>query len=141
MRNTVMNTPKLLTKAALIGATALVLDLGFATLATSAAQAENSPSPVLSKTTDVRAASNRVITSVSPFHLVHLAHQGHLQTTGIPSGNALIHGYIRGTITPQDIAEAAVQDHRLPESTLADAAYLRNVGHHLDDITKTGSGD
>ncbi|NCJ08563.1 hypothetical protein GS597_19025 [Synechococcales cyanobacterium C] len=136
-----MNYARALVKTATVGFTALLLDLSLAAFVPTVPAAHAQPGSMLGATTNLKAASSRVITSVSPFQLVHLAHQGHLESEGIPSANSLIYGYIQGKITPRALAMAAVNDRRLPASTLADKTYLRDVKNHLDDLTRIGNGN
>jgi hypothetical protein len=60
---------------------------------------------------------------LSPFNLAYLAYQGYLKDQDIPSSGALIDALVSGTVTAQDVMQAAVKANRLPEQTLSDSGY------------------
>jgi hypothetical protein len=60
---------------------------------------------------------------LSPFNLSYLAYRGYLEDQGIPSSSELIDSLMSGTITAQDVMQAAVKVNRLPEKTLNDQSY------------------
>jgi hypothetical protein len=60
---------------------------------------------------------------LSPFNLAYLAYRGYLKDQDIPSNNALIEAIVSGTVTAQDVIQAAVKDSWLPEQTLNDRGY------------------
>ena len=70
-----------------------------------------------------------------PFNLATLAYQGYLKDQGIPSNGALISAIASGTITAQDIIQAAVKTNRLPEQTLSDQGYRHNLEEQLQGFT------
>ncbi|MBW4631000.1 MAG: hypothetical protein KME30_03570 [Iphinoe sp. HA4291-MV1] len=72
---------------------------------------------------------------LKPFNLAYLAYQGYLKDQGIPSNSALIGAIASGTITAQDIIQAAVKANRLPEQTLSDQGYRHNLEDQLQGFT------
>jgi hypothetical protein len=60
---------------------------------------------------------------LSPFNLAYLAYRGYLKDQDIPSNDALIDAIVSGTVTAQDVMQAAVKANRLPEQTLNDQGY------------------
>lgn len=72
---------------------------------------------------------------LSPFNLAFLAYQGYLEGQGIPSDNDLRNAIASGTITAQDIMQAAVKANRLSEQTLGDQGYRNNLEVQLKGLT------
>jgi hypothetical protein len=74
---------------------------------------------------------------LSPFNLAYLAYQGYLKAQGIPSNSALVNAIAAGTVTAQDVIQAAVQANRLPEQALSDQDYRRNLEDQLNGLAGT----
>jgi hypothetical protein len=72
----------------------------------------------------------------SPFNLAYLAYQGYLQDQGIPSNGALIDAIASRKITAQDLIQAAVKTHRLPEQVLNDQGYHHDLENQLKELTE-----
>ncbi len=72
---------------------------------------------------------------LSPFNLAFLAYQGYLEGQGIPSDNDLRSAIASGTITAQDVMQAAIKANRLSEQTLGDRGYLNNLEVQLKGLT------
>jgi hypothetical protein len=72
---------------------------------------------------------------LSPFNLAFLAYQGYLEDQGIPSDGDLRNAITSGTITAQDIMQAAVKANRLSEQTLGDQGYRNNLEVQLKGLT------
>jgi hypothetical protein len=72
---------------------------------------------------------------VNPFNLAYLAYQGYLEDQGIPSAGALIDAIAVGTVTAQDLMQAAVKANRLPEKTLNDQGYRFALENQLQAFT------
>jgi hypothetical protein len=60
---------------------------------------------------------------LSPFNLAYLAYRGYLKDQDIPGDGALIDAIVSGTVTAQDVMQAAVKANRLSEQTLNDRGY------------------
>ncbi|HEY9671187.1 MAG TPA: hypothetical protein V6D11_07080 [Waterburya sp.] len=71
---------------------------------------------------------------VSPFNLAYLAYQGYLKDQGIPCNDALLEAIAAGTVTAQDVMQAAVKANRLPEQTLSDRGYRWALAGQLDGL-------
>ncbi len=63
------------------------------------------------------------VNQVNPFDLAYLAYRGYLKDYGIPSNAALMNAITNGSITAQDLMQAAVKAHQLSEETLSDRGY------------------
>jgi hypothetical protein len=72
---------------------------------------------------------------LSPFNLAYLAYQGYLKAEGIPSTGGLVDALVSGTITAQDVMQAAVKANRLPAQTLNDRSYRFALEGQLQDFT------
>ena len=73
---------------------------------------------------------------LKPFNLAYLAYQGYLKDQNIPSSGALMSALASGTITSQDIIQAAVKANRLPEQALSDQGYRHNLEDQLQGFTE-----
>ncbi|MFB2894488.1 hypothetical protein ACE1CI_16380 [Aerosakkonemataceae cyanobacterium BLCC-F50] len=73
---------------------------------------------------------------ISPFNLAYLAYQGYFADQGIPSNGALIDAIATGTVTAQDLMQAAVKANRLPEQTLTDRSYRWALEGELNGLAK-----
>ncbi|MEH2157307.1 hypothetical protein [Nostoc sp.] len=82
------------------------------------------------------AANQHRANQIRPFNLAYLAYQGYLKDQGIPSNDVLIDAIASGTITAQDIIQAAVKANRLPEQTLNDRGYRHNLEDQLQGFTQ-----
>jgi hypothetical protein len=74
-------------------------------------------------------------TTLRPFNLVYLAYQGYLKDQGIPSNGELINAIDSGTITAQDLIQAAVKANRLSEPMLGDRGYRHHLQVQLQALT------
>ncbi|MEH1917821.1 hypothetical protein [Nostoc sp.] len=81
------------------------------------------------------AANQHKANQIRPFNLAYLAYQGYLKDQGIPSNGVLIDAIASGSITAQDIIQAAVKTNRLPEQTLNDQGYRHNLEDQLQEFT------
>ncbi|MEH2053951.1 hypothetical protein [Nostoc sp.] len=81
------------------------------------------------------AANQHRANQIRPFNLATLAYQGYLKDQGIPSNGALMAAIASGTITAQDIIQAAVKANRLPEQALSDQDYRHNLENQLQEFT------
>lgn len=81
------------------------------------------------------AANQHRANQIRPFNLAYLAYQGYLKDQGIPSNGVLIDAIASGSITAQDIIQAAVKTNRLPEQTLNDQGYRHNLEDQLQEFT------
>lgn len=80
--------------------------------------------------------SQPLTTKISPFNLVYLAYQGHLKNQGIPSYGAFINASASGTVTAQDLMQAAVKANQLSEQMLTDRGYRSALENALNDLPK-----
>lgn len=69
-----------------------------------------------------------------PITLVHLARQGYLQNQGIPSGSDLVQAIATGTITPEALIQAGIQNNLVPSTALNDTGYINIVQVEFQDI-------
>lgn len=98
------------------------------------------PKAAHSQTTVPKVSSNPSVAKqasanqLSSFDLAYLAYQGYLEDQGIPSYGALLNAISSGTITAQDVIQAAVKAHRLPEQMLSDRSYRHNLDDQLDGL-------
>lgn len=74
------------------------------------------------------------INQTPPITLVHLARQGYLQNQGIPSGSDLVEAIATGSITPETLIQAGIQNNLVPSSTLNDPGYINIVQVEFQDI-------
>ncbi len=72
---------------------------------------------------------------LSPFNLAYLAYHGYLKDQDIPDSGALIDALVSGTITAQDVMQAAVKANRLSEQTLNDSGYRSALEGQLQGFT------
>lgn len=72
----------------------------------------------------------------SALSLVNLARNGYLQDQGIPQFNHLNAAYHSGSITAEDLIEAAVDEGRISADRSADEAYRHAVDNFLDDLDR-----
>ncbi len=91
-----------------------------------AAQSQTTPTSL-----NPYAANQPSANQLMPFNLAYLAYQGFLKDQGIPDSGVLIDAIASGTITAQDIIQAAVKANRLPEQTLSDRGYRHNLEEQL----------
>jgi hypothetical protein len=95
------------------------------------AQAAKTPQTSLNPYVADPSSPNRL----SPFNLAYLAYRGYLKVEGIPSSGGLIDALTSGTITAQDVMQAAVKANRLPEETLKDKGYRFALEGQLQEFT------
>jgi hypothetical protein len=79
------------------------------------------------------------ISQLSPFELVNLAYQGFLSSEGVPVAGGLIAQYQTGSLTAEDLVQAAINTNRLSSEALDDSRYLRAVDTWLGDLSTSGS--
>jgi hypothetical protein len=72
---------------------------------------------------------------LSPFNLAYLAYRGYLNAEGIPSSGGLIDALVSGTITAQDVIQAAIKANRLSEKILKDEGYRFALEGQLQEFT------
>ncbi|QLE39444.1 hypothetical protein FD723_02235 [Nostoc sp. C052] len=101
-----------------------------ATILPAAAQAQTAPISL-----NPYAANQSSGNQLKPFNLAYLAYQGYLKDQNIPSNGALMSAIASGTITAQDIIQAAVKANRLPEQALSDRGYRYNLENQLQGFT------
>lgn len=95
------------------------------------------PAAAQSQTAPISYATNqRRANQIRPFNLATLAYQGYLKDQGIPSNGVLIDAIASGSITAQDIIQAAVKTNRLPEQILNDQGYRHNLEDQLQGFTQ-----
>jgi hypothetical protein len=70
----------------------------------------------------------------SPFNLANLAYRGYFKDQGIPSAGGLISALEFGTVTAQDIMQAAIRANKLPDQTLSDQGYRHNLENQLQAL-------
>lgn len=73
---------------------------------------------------------------ISPFNLAYLAYQGYLKDQGIPSSGGLSDAITAGTLTAQDVMQAAVKANQLPEQILSDRNYRSALEAQLQGLTE-----
>jgi hypothetical protein len=83
----------------------------------------------------VDSSKNSMAEQLSPFNLAFLSYQGYLEAQGIPSDGSLRDVIASGTVTAQDIMQAAVKANRLSEQTLGDQGYRNNLEVQLKGLT------
>jgi hypothetical protein len=81
------------------------------------------------------AVNQHPVTQASPFNLAYLAYRGYLKDQGIPSAGALVDEIVSGTVTAQDVMQAAVKANRLPEEMLNDRGYRSALEDQLHEFT------
>jgi hypothetical protein len=81
-------------------------------------------------------AANQPTNQLSPFNLAYLAYQGYLKAEGIPSSGALDDAIASGSITAEDLIQAAVNAKRLPEQALTDQAYRHSLENELQGLAE-----
>lgn len=69
------------------------------------------------------AANQTFASQLSPYDLTFLAYQGYFKNQGIPSSSTFLAELESGTITAQNVMQAAVNANRLSEQTLNDQSY------------------
>ncbi|UBF27950.1 hypothetical protein K9N68_08650 [Kovacikia minuta CCNUW1] len=93
-------------------------------------------SPGTTQSLNPYVTNSSVVDQSSPFNLAYLAYQGYLKDEGIPSNGALIDAIADGTITAQDIMQAAVKANRLSEQTLNNSGYRSSLEDQLKGLTE-----
>ncbi|PZV13820.1 MAG: hypothetical protein DCF20_14200 [Pseudanabaena sp.] len=73
--------------------------------------------------------------TLTPFNLAYLAHQGFLESQGIPDSDGLMKGFNDGSITAAQVVKAAVNDKRLPAAFLTNDSYISAVKQQLFLLT------
>ncbi|MBD1911329.1 MULTISPECIES: hypothetical protein [unclassified Leptolyngbya] len=73
---------------------------------------------------------------LSSFNVATLAYQGRLTDNGIPGYGSLEAGVNSGTITAEDVVQAAIDSGRLTETTLQDTEFVTAVERHLQNLVE-----
>lgn len=82
------------------------------------------------------AAIAKAETKLSSFEVVTLAYQGRLTENGIPGYASLEANVNFGTITAEDIIEAAIASGHLAETSLEDSTFIAEVERHLQNLVE-----
>jgi hypothetical protein len=69
----------------------------------------------------------------TPNDIFNLARNGYFEAEGIPSHGSLIHAYRFGSVTAQDLVNAAIAQNRLSPETLEDEHFIRAINQYLLD--------
>ncbi|AFY33543.1 hypothetical protein [Calothrix sp. PCC 7507] len=80
--------------------------------------------------------TNNTSNYLKPFNVAFLAYQGYLQDQGIPSASALVFEYQKGSLTANDVVQAAVKANKLPAEVLNDQDYLSAVESQLTSFSR-----
>lgn len=80
--------------------------------------------------------TNNTRNYLKPFNVAFLAYQGYLQDQGIPSASDLVFEYQKGSLTANDVVQAAVKANRLPAEVLNDQGYLSAVETQLTSFSR-----
>ncbi|MEH2050238.1 hypothetical protein [Nostoc sp.] len=97
----------------------------------------NSGEPIVINSNNLSTHSTNV-SYLKPFDTAFLAYQGNLKVQGIPSGNALLFQYQKGSLTALDVVKAAVNAKKLPAQALNDTGYLNAVESQLTSLDING---
>lgn len=71
---------------------------------------------------------------LNAFNLTTVAYQGRLSEDGIPGYGSLANGVNSGSITAEDVIQAAVDSGRLSEMALQDSEFVRTVSNSLNRL-------
>jgi len=74
-------------------------------------------------------------TKLGSFNVVSLAFQGRLAESGIPGYGQLVAGVSFGSITVEDVVEAAIATGHLSETTRQDAQFVTAIERHLQRLS------
>lgn len=78
----------------------------------------------------------REINTISPYDLVTAGYQGRFLDQDIPSAGRFISAVRSNKVQAEDLVNVAIARGRLPEETLQDKGYLRNVKFILRNLDK-----
>lgn len=84
----------------------------------------------------VAKAQNASGYQLTPFNISTLAYQGRLDSQGVPGYNALEAGVNSGSITADQVVQAAIESGRLPEAALQDDNFVSSVNFALQSLTE-----
>lgn len=73
---------------------------------------------------------------LTSFDVASLAYQGRLTENGIPGYGSLAAGVNSGTVTAEDVIQAAIASGRLSETTLDDGEFVTAVERHLQNLVE-----
>jgi len=76
---------------------------------------------------------------VSPFNLTTMAYRGYLSQQGIPAYGNLLVALQTGSVTADDIIEAAINEGLIPYNVQDDASYENALEQQLDVLVPSGS--
>lgn len=79
--------------------------------------------------------------NANPSQIVTLAERGYFKNQGIPSGNRLSSSYEFRQLTAKQVVQAAINDRRIPASTLEDASFIAAVDAQLHRLSSMGDGN
>jgi len=82
----------------------------------------------------VPAPAAKAETRLSSFNVVSLAYQGRLAESGIPGYSQLAAGTSFGSITAENVIEAAIASGYIPETTRQNTQFIAAVKRHLDSL-------
>lgn len=94
-----------------------------------------SPSFAQSKVT-INTQNVRPIVEITPFDLVTAGYQGRFLDQGIPAGSRFANAVKNQKITAEDLVQTAIAAGRLPETTLNDQGYLRQVRNTIKNLDR-----
>ncbi|MBD1844545.1 hypothetical protein H6F89_14315 [Cyanobacteria bacterium FACHB-63] len=98
-------------------------------------RAESTPT----NATTAPVATTAAVPSLTPYDLVYAAYQGRLRAQGLRSYGAFADGCNQGTLTANDVAQAAIKANLLPQSILQDQGYMNAVDAQMKSF-KNNSG-
>ncbi|MBD1911330.1 MULTISPECIES: hypothetical protein [unclassified Leptolyngbya] len=88
---------------------------------------------VFAPVANAETSGDRELTS---FNVANLAYQGRLTENGIPSYASLEASVSSGTITAEDVIQAAIDSGRLSETTLQNDAFVTAVERQLQNLVE-----
>jgi len=113
----------------------IISSLSLLFISAATAPAVRADQTVLNPTATASTGSN--IPQITPFNLVNLAYEGYFKDQGIPSYNALSRAYTDQKVSAIDLVRSGVRAKRLPEETLSNQQYVRNVADQLNVTFRT----
>lgn len=73
---------------------------------------------------------------LTSFDVANLAYQGRLTENGIPGYGSLAASVNSGSVTAEDVIQAAINSGRLSESTLQDDSFVTAVERYLESLVE-----
>lgn len=92
-----------------------------------------SPSFAQSQVT-INTQNPRPIVEITPYDLVTASYQGRFLAQGIPAASRFTTAVRNNKITSKDLVKTAIATGRLPETTINDQSYLRQVSNMIDNF-------